>query len=191
MAYSKYRDGDCSLRTCCSNMVFENNKLRSISKLGTIAATQYSHFLTTNPLVTNIVTASALCVFADSVAQKIERASIKKKDPIFKISHSYYRSLCMAAYGAAVFGYFIHHWYRLLDFLVPRQGITIPLIILKVSINQVCMSPSLNAFFFGYVILTRDMTSTIAQKISTFKSKIANDLLPTIYRSCLYWGIVQ
>ena len=170
------------------------SKSNIITKLGLSAATKYSSYLNKYPMITNVVTASALTVLSDSVAQRIELSSQRLKNQVDGTvpRHSFYRSFCMAAvYGAAVFGYFVRHWYRFLDMLVPTVGITIPLIALKVTINQVCMSPFLNTLFFGYVTFTRDLKSTVSEKIVNLKLKLKNDLMQTIYRSCGYWGVVQ
>lgn len=149
---------------------------------------KYSEYLSIHPKLTNIVTASALCILSDTVAQSIERNS---KNVSNNTNHSYYRSFFMGIYGAFVFGHFVIFWYRFLNYLIPSEGITPNKIFQKVLINQICMSPSLNTFFFGYVILTRDFTSSLSQKFINFKEKLQVDLLPTIKRSFLYWGIVQ
>ena len=68
------------------------------------------------------------------------------------------------------------------------------------------MSPFLNALFFTFVILTRNNTSntinstkrdysgfkkyttiTPPTKLQLLTKKLSQDLLPTIYRSCVYW----
>jgi len=73
-------------------------------------------------------------------------------------------------------------------------------------VNQFFMSPFLNALFFTYVILTRNNTSnttpstkkdysgfkkhttiTTPTKLQLIQKKLSQDLLPTIYRSCIYW----
>jgi len=72
------------------------------------------------------------------------------------------------------------------------------------------MSPFLNALFFTYVIMTRNTTASTTTtntkkdysgfkkhntkmntntntKLQLIKKKLSQDLLPTIYRSCVYW----
>ena len=75
------------------------------------------------------------------------------------------------------------------------------------------MSPFLNALFFTYVIMTRNTTASTTSstntkrdysgfkkhniktntntststKLQLIKKKLSQDLLPTIYRSCVYW----
>ena len=81
----------------------------------------------------------------------------------------------------------------------------------KVLVNQIFMSPFLNALFFTYVIMTRNTTASTTSntntkkdysgfkkhnikmntntstKLQLIKKKLSQDLLPTIYRSCVYW----
>lgn len=71
-----------------------------------------------------------------------------------------------------------------------KQGIILPMVLLKVLIIQLVMAPRLNTLFFGYVILTKDR-SRFNLKVDMFKKKLKTDLLPTIKRSCVFWSIVQ
>lgn len=161
---------------------------------------QYSGCLLTHPLLTNVLTASSLCVLSDSISQSFERSNqrsalVKSTEteviPRAAEGHSWYRSFCMSVYGATVYGWLITYWFKFLNRLVPQENITFALVIKKVLINQLFMSPLLNGMFFTYVTLTRDVTSTISRKIEQIKLKLSKDLLPTIKRSCVYWGIVQ
>jgi hypothetical protein len=165
---------------------------------------EYSKCLQTQPLITNVLTASALCVFSDSVSQYYERS--KEKSAVIKITtsevsplsvsvsvpkHSWYRSFCMSIYGAITYGWLVTYWFKFLNHLVPQQGITFPLVLKKVTINQFFMSPLLNSMFFTYVTLTRDLTSSLKEKIKQVPIKLKKDLIPTIKRSCVYWGVAQ
>jgi hypothetical protein len=166
-----------------------------------ILAKTYSKCLVAQPLITNMMTASALCVLSDSISQHFER--LKEADDMKKGAvlvtrtkentprHSFYRSFCMSAYGAVVYGWLITYWFNFLNHVVPQEGITFLLILKKVFINQFFMSPILNSMFFTYVTVTRDLTSSFDQKIKSVVLKLKRDLIPTIKRSCLYWGIVQ
>ena len=87
----------------------------------------------------------------------------------------------MSVYGAVILGWFVSYWFRFLNFLVPRDGITLPKVFLKVAINQLIMSPFLNSLFFGYVILTRDLTNSLSEKLEIYRMKLKQDLMPTIY----------
>lgn len=180
-------------------------------KLGGYVAHKYMESLNSQPFVTNIITASALSVLSDAISQRVETSgrntassnakgiSIESPSPEVKglpipikdRSHSFYRSFCMSIYGAVIFGWLVTYWFKFLNSLVPPETITLPRALLKVSINQVVMSPLLNSLFFGYVILVRDLSSTLREKLTLYKKKVAVDLLPTIMRSCAYWGCVQ
>lgn len=157
----------------------------------------YSKCLQAQPLITNMITASGLCVFSDSISQYFER--LKEVDDIKKGAvlvsqpienspkHSLYRSFCMSAYGAVVYGWLITYWFKFLNHLVPQEGITFYLILKKVFINQFFMSPILNSMFFTYVTVTRNLTSSFDQKMKQVVQKLKRDLIPTIKRSCMYW----
>jgi len=171
----------------------------------------YVNSLTVAPLFTNMITASVLSVCSDCISQSIEfafqnntvsstyniaRLNVrhKYKDDNKRLNrghYSYYRSLSMSMYGAVVLGWFVSLWFKFLNNLIPREGITIRSVLLKVFINQLIMSPFLNTLFFGYVIFTRDFKSSLIQKHVLFKKKLRADLLPTIARSCVYWSIVH
>lgn len=163
-------------------------------------SSKYSGCLKSHPLLTNVLTASTLCVLSDSISQHFERSKAKADSLILTtktgetqriLGHSWYRSFCMAAYGATIYGWLVIYWFRFLNNLIPQEGITRALIVKKVFINQLVMSPFLNSLFFTYVCATRDLTSTLSQKFQQIKQKLSKDLLPTIKRSCVYWGFVQ
>ena len=63
----------------------------------------------------------------------------------------------------------------------------------KVFVNQLVMSPGLNAGFFAFVILTRDppILRFNADKRNAYGKKLRADLPATCLRSCVYWSIVQ
>ena len=165
----------------------------------------YTRSLHVQPLLTNIATASALSVVADGISQSIEISGSKKaqssrsEDPdpsigvetIASTKFSAYRSFCISVYGGLVYGWLISYWFKFLNFLVPQQGITFSKIALKVAINQSVMSPGLNSLFFAYVIFVRDLVTPLNVKLQLLKKKLAADLVPTMLRSCLYWGTVQ
>jgi len=157
----------------------------------------YLTSLNSNPMFTNIATASILAVFSDSISQNIEikakKSAISDADtknyesPKFSL----YRSFCMSIYGAGVLGWFVSIWFKFLNSIIPRENINLSKALVKIAINQALMSPILNSFFFGYVIFTRDFIHTVPEKISLFKKKIQKDLIPTIIRSTVYWTIAH
>lgn len=158
-------------------------------------STEYSKSLKLRPLLTNVLTASSLCVVSDSISQAFERSkanAISRNDAQDAVqTHSWYRSLCMSIYGATVYGWLITYWFKILNHIVPQENITFALVLKKVTINQFFMSPILNSLFFTYVTATRDMTSTLRQKLAQIEKKLKKDLIPTMKRSCVFWGIVQ
>lgn len=197
--------------------------LLSLNSIECSVIDAYRSLLQTHTLKTNIITASLLTVTSDAITQSIERfgmskslvekfpsssSSLSSKSTSRLISteqkHDYYRSFTMLLYGGAVFGAFVTYWFKFLSWLVPVTDFAS--VVRKVLVNQVFMSPFLNALFFTYVILTRNTTSTSTStsgttkkydkinnnksntnKIQLIKKKLATDLLPTIYRSCVFW----
>ena len=156
----------------------------------------YVRSLNQFPTTTNIVTASALCVVSDAISQSAERraasaASTSTLTTAAAKPHSFYRSLCMSVYGAVVYGFVCMHWLRFLNTLVPQKNITPLLVVKKVMINQAIMSPFLNSLFFTWVSFTRDLSLSLRERAAATQRKLAQDLVPTIVRSCVYWGIAQ
>ena len=166
----------------------------------------YQNLLTSKPLLTNMITASVLAVASDSVSQKIERITPKQqinlvqknenKSPSngvqqIQLNHSYYRSSTMAIYGALVFGAFVTYWMKILNGWFPLHGMTLQRLLVKIFVNQLFMSPFLNALFFSWVVFTRDFKSSLVEKLDTLNKKVVNDLVATIKRSCIYWTIVH
>lgn len=156
----------------------------------------YRHALRSRPMLTNMLTASALSVVSDAFAQAMERRKARsvKNDQLTSEpppQHSFYRSSTMAVYGAAVFGWFVSHWFRWLNGVFPLEGMTFQRLLTKIFVNQFFMSPFLNALFFSWVVFTRDYKSSFTEKRNTLSNKLAKDLLPTIQRSCIYWSFVH
>jgi len=158
----------------------------------------YNGAMKSSPLKTNIATAAIVSLISDSITQKIEREMAKKALNKSKLSvspppHSYYRSLTMFVYGGAVFGAFVTHWFRFLSKLFPLEGDmrTLAQLLKKVMFNQLFMSPGLNAFFFSFVIFTRNFECSFQTKFEMLKRKLRNDLPPTLMRSFAYWTIVN
>ena len=156
----------------------------------------YRHALRSRPMLTNMLTASALSVVSDAFAQSMERRKARgsltnELSSSLIPRHSFYRSSTMAVYGAGVFGWFVSHWFRWLNGLFPLEGMTLQRLLAKIFVNQFFMSPFLNALFFSWVVFTRDYQSSFKEKRTTLSHKLANDLLPTIQRSCIYWSFVH
>lgn len=164
----------------------------------------YQKCLHSNPLLTNMVTASVLSVCSDAISQKMERNKIKiASQPSSKNkystqtnniavvipAHNSYRSLTMAIYGALVSGMIVSLWFRFLNGLISPKDISGRGIALKVFINQLVMSPFLNTAFFSWVVFTRDFSSSFQFKLHILREKLKKDLRPTIARS-LFFGTI-
>ena len=159
----------------------------------------YRGLLATHPLKTNIATASILSITSDAIAQSMERRKqsqnlgslvLQPKAQTRSVPrHDYQRSLAMGFYGATVFGAFVSQWFRLLSWMCPASPGDWAAIIRKVGVNQFFMSPFLNALFFSWVTFTRSPLSPLSTKLTTLRSKLAQDLMPTILRSCVFWTI--
>ena len=147
---------------------------------------KYKECLSSHPLPTNMLTASILSVCSDSASQAIERKGNENK----RLRHSYYRSATMAIYGSIISGAFVSAWFEILNGLFPPP-MTLSRVIQKVAVNQIFMSPVLNGMFFTWVVLTRDLSSTLQEKASIVRAKLGRDLMPTIKRSCVFWSTLN
>jgi len=96
----------------------------------------------------------------------------------------------MALWGWLISGLLIHYWFVFLNGLFPAKGLTLVGALKKVGVNQVVMSPGLNSLFFAFTTYTRGDVDG-GQKLAFLKRKLAADLVPTIKRSCAYWGTIQ
>lgn len=145
----------------------------------------YKQALVSKPLLTNMVTAGSLSVLSDSFTQKAENAG--------KDSQSFdsYRSSTMFVYGMFVSGWFVSKWFAILNRWIPTGASSpLPRVLAKVAVNQICMSPILNSMFFIWIGITRGgFSTTFHQKAGLIREKITNDLVPTMARSCGFWGV--
>lgn len=157
----------------------------------------YRAALTSAPITTNVVSAAALSLLADSTAQTVERrlaASPSSAAPA--ASHTAWdvrRSASIVVWGALVSGFSLYFWFGLLARLFPRAATSTAQLIGKVALNQLVMSPSLNAGFFTYVVFTRvepPLRFTEAKR-AILLEKLRRDLPTTIRRSCYFWSVCQ
>jgi len=124
--------------------------------------------------------------------------------------HNVVRSAWMALWGCVMSGWMIHYWFLFLNGLFPVEGLTLVGALKKVTVNQLVMSPGLNSLFFAFVTYTRGDDVVVTgggattsgdgndngndndnTKAAFLKRKLAADLLPTMKRSCAFWGTVQ
>jgi len=152
----------------------------------------YRSALAARPLITNMLTASALSVLSDSVAQQMESNSTPPQQHPSR-THDWQRALAMATFGAFVYGAFVQYWFRFLNSFAALRVVPgdWPAVCRRVAVNQACMSPFLNSLFFAWVVFTRNDPlggqRSLTDKVATLKRKLAQDLLPTIKRSMMYW----
>lgn len=147
-----------------------------------------------------MVTASIISVTSDAISQTIERrqaaalsktsrpASSAPAPATMQQGHDLYRSLTMSVYGAVVFGAFVSWWFSVLSRMVGPVT-DLQSVLRKVLVNQVFMSPFLNALFFAWVTLTRspgDRALTLPVRVRALGTKLRVDLAPTILRSVPY-----
>ena len=144
----------------------------------------YRAALATAPLCTNVATAACLAMTSDAVAQSLGPTDGGWDAP---------RTAWIAVWGGAVSGYMLQYWFKWLRLLFPLYKTSNLSLVGKVFVNQLVMSPGLNAGFFAFVILTRDapVLRMPRAKRAAFAQKIKADLPSTVARSCVYWSIVQ
>ena len=151
--------------------------------LGNVARS-YTLALDARPLLTNCITSSCLAVTADGIAQRLDVATETWDTE---------RTAWMSVWGWLVSGVVFYVWLQLLNSMFPRAATSVLQLAGKVSFNQLVMSPMLNGGFFTFVIVTRVQPRgrMPAAKREMLRDKLARDLLPTIARSCTFWGVVQ
>lgn len=150
-----------------------------------LALSSYTSALSTAPLATNAVSASALAVLSDAIAQT---ATAEEKQP-----WDFERSGWMSVWGALMSGVVIFYWLAYLAHLFPNARTSVAQLVGKVAVNQIVMSPGLNGGFFAFVIWTRSAPRLrmTAEKRQALVNKYRSDLLDTCLRSCVFWSIVQ
>ena len=157
---------------------------------GSALLESYTNLLAKAPLRTNMVTAACLAMTSDCVAQKLCADDGKAEACA---PYDYPRTAWIALWGSVVSGAMLQQWFVLLRYLFPLYKTSNWQLAGKVFVNQLVMSPGLNAGFFAFVILTRDppVLRFNADKRREYGRKIRADLPATCLRSCVYWSIVQ
>lgn len=158
----------------------------------------YNGLLSTQPLLTNCLTAATLAVVSDSVAQSVARqparAAAALTAPAAQLAptHDFSRSAWMALWGFMVSGLVCSAWFAWLNSVFPVQGLTFGGALRKVCVNQAVMSPALNILFFTFTTFTRpDRTQVGVSRRALLHAKLAKDLVPTMKKSTVYWGSIQ
>ena len=147
----------------------------------------YGNALATAPLATNVATATALSVLADTIAQKVTMTDGDDGQ------WDYSRSRWQLVWGSVVSGLLMSKWFAFLGRLFPDARTSMLELVKKLFVNQLFLSPGLNAGFFAFVVLTRTVPVgwMTPEKWSTLKTKISSDLLTVCLRSNMYWSVVQ
>jgi len=98
----------------------------------------------------------------------------------------------MSVWGFLISGLLCSYWFKLLNSIFPPEGLTLAGALKKVFVNQLIMSPGLNGLFFAFTTFTRpDIASSESSRRAFLGRKLKQDLLPTIKKSCVYWGTIQ
>lgn len=157
----------------------------------------YNGLLTSQPLLTNCLTAATLAVVSDSVAQSFTRqpakpASLTAPAVLEATKHDYTRSAWMALWGLTVSGLMCSAWFAWLNSVFPANDLSLGGAFRKVCLNQLVMSPTLNTLFFTFTTFTRpDRSQVGVSRLDLLRAKLAKDLIPTIKKSTVYWGSIQ
>lgn len=179
------------LAICLLAMALSPSHSFGITSLGS-PLSLYKQALAAKPLITNMVTAGSLSAMSDSITQKAEKMGTDPNNAESH-SHNYYRSATMFVYGLFVSGWFVSEWFKILNRWIPTDASSnLLLVIKKVVVNQICMSPILNSLFFIWVGATRGgLDTNIQDKTELILRKITQDLVPTMKRSFGYWGVIN
>lgn len=139
------------IRRPCSTMPTSHMqqllKLRGGLNPVALVATQYSAAMAAAPVATNVATAGVLSLCADGIAQKLTSSDGTDWD--------WARSAWIIVWGSIVNGYLMGKWFGFLGQRFPGARTSWKTFALKLATNQAVLSPSLNAGFFAFVVLTR------------------------------------
>ena len=102
----------------------------------------YTNLLAKAPLRTNMVTAACLAMTSDCVAQKLCADDGKAEACA---PYDYPRTAWIALWGSVVSGAMLQQWFVLLRYLFPLYKTSNWQLAGKVFVNQLVMSPGLNA----------------------------------------------
>ena len=103
----------------------------------------YTNLLARAPLRTNMVTAACLAMTSDAVAQRLCLDTEAKLDEC--AVYDYPRTAWIALWGSVVSGAMLQQWFVLLRWLFPLYKTSNWQLAGKVFVNQLVMSPGLNA----------------------------------------------
>ena len=103
----------------------------------------YTNLLAKAPLRTNMVTAACLAMTSDAVAQRL---CVDTEAQLEECAvYDYPRTAWIALWGSVVSGAMLQQWFVLLRYLFPLYKTSNWQLAGKVFVNQLVMSPGLNA----------------------------------------------
>lgn len=143
-----------------------------IARAGRWYATQ----LEVNPIPTKCITGGLLFGCGDYTAQRI-KAWYSDTNKHFEWEA--HRTLKMMVWGGCVNAFFGHHWYNLVEKLVPRQGITG--IATKIALDQLTWTPCIDVAFLGTMALWN------AKGVDGAIIEVQEKLWPTLVANWKVW----
>jgi len=125
--------------------------------------TQYNLSLVSYPLLTKACTSGSIMLLSDILAQKLSESSSKSIDWI--------RASKLALLGLIFLGPVGHFWYNFLDYL--SKSVTIPVLVMKISADQLLLTPIVNACIFFYTEFVR---SAFTKEANSLSIRISNGI---------------
>ena len=143
---------------------------------------------------TNVATTIVLTMFGDVAAQSIEL----KKDHNGNGNTRYLDRIDWKR-SATVTGYwtltvpFRLYWFRWLDktFVVSQTREGFLTLVKKITFHLSTFAPTINSFFYGWIILCRGADIDGKSLLQQWKEKLSNDLLETQKSSVKLWGVAH
>ena len=130
------------------------------------------------------VTGAALSLLADSIAQLLELRRPEASATRWDIA----RSGWALAWGLLMLGLLLTQWFRLLAEWFPKANTDFRELAAKVVVNQVMLSPTLNAGLLALAVFTRSPPS--ANKCALLLHKLRTALPRMIMRALFFWSTV-
>jgi len=147
----------------------------TLTKLGTA----YGSSLEKNPIATKSITAGAIFVLSDLLAQRLE-----KDDEDNNKSTNWTRTISSALVGLLYFGPAAHYWYETIFKLLP--GTTLVSTLQKATLGQLLFGPSFTCIFFATSLIQQGQFS-----LKNWLNKIKQDLPGAWVAGLGFWPLVD
>jgi hypothetical protein len=134
----------------------------------------------TNPRLANAVTGFATFSLGDVLAQKVEQ---KQSGVVRKLD--LWRSTQLGFLGVVMNGFFLHHWFNLLDRVVGSSMKSKIGVAAKVAADQFIFAPFAIAVFFGYNTVRQ--SSSIDDAQVRWLNCMRQNFMPTFVADCSLW----